>query len=309
MNAVCHSLRHAAQGAPLSKRRACDALTPNAAAWKAALLGLPRRRSRLCSRLATTLVLALGFGAAGILPAAAAPGAGVFGSSERNTSALIGIFYDLKQTQQRAPADGSKRFAAIVDEFVVSGFDEALLNNYYRAPLPLYTTQIAMHRMSAEEAPKAFGVEDEVKPRAWIVHYKAQVAPPEDGTYRFLGRADDMMIVAINRKVVLNGSLGSTKLPKLNWTSPEPKGAPLAGHRSAVYGDWIELKADQPVDLDILVGERPGGIFNALLFYQKQGEAYPSLGGKPVVPLFQVAEQKEDKREYLTDRPVWRCLE
>ncbi len=234
---------------------------------------------------------------------------GVFGSSERNTSALIGIFYDLKQTQQREPADGGKRYSDIVDEFIVSGFDEALLNHYYRAPLPLYTTQIAMPRMSAEEAPKAFGVEDEVKPRAWVVHYKAQVAPPEDGTYRFLGRADDMMIVAINRKVVLNGSLGSTKLPKLNWTSPEPQGRPLAAHRSAAYGDWIELKADEPVDLDILVGERPGGIFNAILLYEKQGHDYGHTSGGRVLPLFQVAEKKEDKREYLTDGPVWKIFE
>lgn len=235
--------------------------------------------------------------------------AGVFGSSERNTSALIGIFYDLKQTQQREPADGGKRFAEIVDDFVVSGFDEAQLNHYYRAPLPLYTTQIAMHRMSAEEAPKAFGVEDEVKPRAWVVHYKAQVSPPADGTYRFIGRADDMMIVAINRKVVLNASLGSTKFSKLNWISPEPKGPPLAAQRDPVYGNWIELKADQPVDLDILVGERPGGIFHAILLYERQGESYPGHGGRRVLPLFQVAEKKEAKPEYLTDGPVWTCFE
>ncbi len=232
-----------------------------------------------------------------------------FGSSERNTSALIGILYDLKQTQQHAPADGGKNYADIIDTFIVSGFDEALLNGYYRAPVPLYTTQIAMPRMSAESAPKAFGVEAEVKPRAWVVHYKGQVAPPTDGTYRFIGRADDLMVVAINRKMVINANHPATKLPKTRWQSPVTKSPSVAALSGPAYGDWIELKANQPVDIDILVGERPGGIFNALLLYEKQGETYPKLGGKPVLPLFQVAEKKDDKREYLTDGPVWRCIE
>lgn len=236
--------------------------------------------------------------------------ANVFGSNERNTSALIGIFYDLKQSQQHVPS-GAKNFGAIVDEFVASGFDEALLNRYFRAPLPLYTTQIHMPRMTAEVAPKAFGVDNEVKPRMWIVHYKGQVSPPADGTYRFLGRADDMMIVAINRKVVLDASLGTTSkhLTKLNWKSPEPQGPAIAAHRQPAYGDWVELKAGVPVDIDIIIGEWPGGVFNALLFYEKRGETYPKLGGKPVLPLFQVAEKKDASKEFLTDGPVWKCVE
>ncbi len=239
----------------------------------------------------------------------AAGDVGSFGSAERNTSALIGIFYDLKQTQQKEPADGGKRYAEIIDDFVVSGFDEALLSRYFRAPLPLYTTQVDTGRLSAEAAPKAFGVEAEVKPRAWFVHYKGQIAPPSDGTYRFLGRADDIMLVAINRRVILDASLDSTKFPRLNWKTPASKGPAVAAHSGPIYGDWIDLKADQPVDVDILIGERPGGIFNAILLYEKKGDEYPSLGGKRVLPLFQVAVQKSDRREYLTDRPVWRCIE
>lgn len=248
-----------------------------------------------------------------LLPSAhlAAQGAGAFGSHERNTSALIGIFYDLKQNQQRAPmSEGGKHYAATIDDFIVSGFDEALLNRFFRAPLPLYTTQIHTGRLSAEVAPKAFGVENEVKPRGWVVHYKGQIAPPEDGTYRFVGHADDLLVVAINRRVVLNGSLRSTPLKQLNWKSPEGKGAPIAALKNPSYGDWMELSADQPVDVDILIGERPGGIFQAYLFYEKQGETYPkNKAGHLILPLFQVAELPDNSKDYLTDRPVWRCLE
>ncbi len=244
-----------------------------------------------------------------VIPSAAAAEGGAFGSSERNTTALIGILYDLKQTQQREPADGGKRFAEIVDEFVVSGFDEALLNRYYRAPLPLYTTQIAMPRMSAEEAPKAFGVEDEVKPRAWVVHYKAQVAPPADGVYRFIGRADDLLVVAINRKVVLNASLKDTRLARLAWQPSQPSDDLTALPGKVHYGDWLELKAGQPVDIDILVGERPGGEFYAQLVYEKRGATYPVSAGKRLLPLFQVAYQRMDSREFSTDLPAWKCVE
>lgn len=248
---------------------------------------------------------------AGLVAAARAEEAAgsVFGRTERGTAALVGIFYDLKQTQQREPVPGNgKDYAAFVDEFLVSGLDEAKFNRFFRAGLPLYTTQIATGRMNAEAAPKAFGVEEVVKPRAWVVHYKGQVAPPSDGAYRFVGAADDMMVVAINRRVVLVGNLPSTVFPRLGWKQTEG-GPKVAANSGAKYGDWIELKASQPVDIDILIGERPGGIFNALLLYEKKGEAYPRLKGEIVLPLFQVAPYPMTETRYLTDRTPWKCFD
>lgn len=257
------------------------------------------------------LLIAGGLAVAAVPQARPQEASGAFGRSERGagTAALVGIFYDLKQTQQREPVPGNgKDYAKFVDDFIVSGFDEALFNRFFRAGRPLYTTQIATGRMNAEAAPKAFGVEDVVKPRAWVVHYKGQVAPPADGTYRFVGAADDMMVVAINRRVVLVGNLPSTVFPRLGWKQPEG-GPKVAANPGAKYGDWIELKADRPVDIDILIGERPGGIFNAILLYEKKGETYPRAKGEVVLPLFQVAPQPMEETRYLTDRPPWRCAE
>jgi hypothetical protein len=236
---------------------------------------------------------------------------GAFGRSERGTAALVGIFYDLKQTQQREPIPGNGRdYAKFIDEFIVSGFDEALFNRFFRAGLPLYTTQVATGRMNAEAAPKAFGVEEVVKPRAWVVHYKGQVAPPVDGTYRFVGAADDMLVVAINRRVVLVGNLPSTQFPLLAWKPPADPGPKTAANTGAKYGDWIDLQADKPVDIDILIGERPGGIFNAVVLYEKKGETYPRTSkGEIVLPLFQVASLAMNETQFLTDRPPWRCFE
>jgi hypothetical protein len=234
-----------------------------------------------------------------------------FGSDRRGTAALVGIFYDLKQSQQRVALPGSGRdYAKIVDEFLVSGLDEGLLNRFFRAGRPLYTTQIATGRLNAEAAPKAFGVEGVVQPRLWVVHYKGQVAPPEDGVYRFVGAADDMLAVTIERKVVLVGNHPATKFPVLNWQRAVDPGPKPAAHEGAIYGDWIELRAGRPVDIDILVGERPGGIFNALLLYQKKGEVYPlTKKGEVVLPLFQIAARPSSETRYLTDRPPWKCFE
>jgi len=75
------------------------------------------------------------------------------------------------------------------------------------------------------------------------------------------------------------------------------------------YGDWIDLRPDQPVDIDIIVGERPGGFFQATLLYMKKGAVYPNNSeGKPLIPLFQLAPRTEDNSKYLTNLPPWRCL-
>lgn len=246
-----------------------------------------------------------------ILGAISARAEDAFGTRERQAAALVGIFYDLKQTQQGEPIPKfQSNYAKALDEFLVAGFDEALLNRYYRAPLPLYTTQLAIRRMHAAAAPRAFDVEDVVQPSYWVVHYKGQVAPPADGTYRFVGNFDDVLIVAINRRVVLNGSRPDTKLPLLDWREAADKGPRVAANGLAAYGDWLDLKAGEPVDIDILIGERPGSSFYGVLLWQKKGETYPlDADGRVILPLFQTAPRPDGNPLYLTDRPFWTCFD
>lgn len=244
------------------------------------------------------------------LPSAQAQSS-AFGVNERRSATLIGIFYDLKQTQQRQPVPNAARhYESTIDDFVLAGLDEALLNRFFRAALPLYTTQIAIPDMSADVAPKAFGVESVVKPSNWIIHYKAQIAPPSDGTYRFVGNVDDLLVLAINRKVVLVGNWPNTSLPKLAWKSNSTPGPPVAANTYSKYGDWIDLKAGVPVDIDIILGERPGGKFQGIILYEKKGETYPlNAKGQAVLPLFQLAPAPSPNPNFLTDRPPWKAFE
>jgi hypothetical protein len=275
-------------------------------------LPVAERRSRFVPCRLTALLCSLVIASSSLLvrPAAAAEES-VFGRNERRAATLIGIFYDLKQTQQREPIPNfAKTYSTSLDEFLVSGFDEALLNRFFRAATPLYTTQFAIPMMSANGAPKAFGVEGVVKPSYWVIHYKGQIAPPADGTYRFVGNFDDVLIVAINRKVILDGSRPDTRFPRLGWKEPADKGPKVAINDMSKYGDWIDLKAGQPVDIDILIGERPGGQFHGVVLYQKKGETYPTApNGQAILPLFQLAEKPMDNSRILTDRPPWTCFD
>jgi len=214
----------------------------------------------------------------------------LFGSNENGTAGLIAIIYDLKQTQAMQPSNVTQdTYQPIINQFLKQGWDESVLNRFFRITRPLYSTQIFIPRIDAGSAPKAYGVEKFVKPSSWIIHYKGQVSPPEDGTYRLVAYADDILAVAVNNKTVCIGLHPSMNFSGI-WKSTEKPGA-VAFNGNLTYGDWLELKKDQPIDLDILVGERPGGEFCAFLLYQKQGETYQNdPAGNPILPVFQLSD-------------------
>jgi hypothetical protein len=257
--------------------------------------------------LALVLAAALSFA-----PGAAAQEGSEFGSSELSGAALIGILYDLKQDQSRKPMKmDTKAYGQVVDEFIGGDWDENVLNRYFRAARPLYTTQVFIPLISASAAPKAFGVEDIVRPMYWLVHYKGQVAAPTSGTWRFWGYGEEVCSVAINGRNVLLSNWREITTPSVNWKSPEPPGQPAAsGHLRA--GDWIELEAGQIVDIDILIGERGGGVFAAYLLIEKLGENYPRINGHPILPVFQLAPRATPQPKGVKfgpviapDGPVW----
>lgn len=215
----------------------------------------------------------------------------LFGSKEKDAAGLIAIIYDLKQTQSRQPSNVSAgEYPDVVKEFLQKGWDELVLNRFFRITRPLYSTQIFIPRISADVAPKAYGVDNVMRPSAWVIHYKGQVSPPEDGTYRFAGYADDVLVVAVNNKTVCIGARPDMEMKGL-WKSTENEGA-NAFNGNLMYGDWIPMKKGEPIDLDVLVGERPGGDFCAFLLFQKQGVDYPKdRSGKLILPVFQLAPQ------------------
>ena len=217
-------------------------------------------------------------------------------ASEESEAPLIGVFYDLKQTQEHKPiTTDATQWLHILDEFLSKGWDETVLNHYYRSSKTLKTTQVYIPFTGSSMAPKNFGLEKEVTPDFWLVHFKGQVSPPEDGTYRFVAGGDDAIAVAVNGKTVLALPLRdptSSTLPLTKWKTSEP-GGPQVGSNWNYYcanGDWADMKKDEPIDLDIIYGDGPDGVYSAFVMVQKKGQSYQmDKENHPVLPIFQVA--------------------
>lgn len=213
----------------------------------------------------------------------------LFGSRNLGSGALTGYLYDFKQTcDKEAIPYNRKDYARILHGFLDKGRKESALKEYFKTKEPLSITQFVIPKMSANEAPKAFDVEKDVKPMGWMVHYKGQVSPPYSGTFRFAGHADDVMLVMINNEVVFNGSWSANYYNGKDNVreTVAPKG--IAGN-PLLGGKWINMHADSTYDMEVILGEVPGGSFHAFLLVQdkrKDYETHPD--GYPILPVFQI---------------------
>ena len=217
-----------------------------------------------------------------------------FGFREsRGGGSLVGRFYDLKQLKNGQPSKlDEKNFPGELSKFV-NGWNESTFGNYFVGPNPLYTTQIFVPKMSANQAPIEFGLGGRVQPKMWVVHYKGNVIPTETGTFRFVGMADDILVVRFAGKVVLD--CGSTNpsghTPQKFYASTGLQLDPKMGwYKGLGVGDPIQVTGGQSYPIEVLLGEWPGGDFKAWLMIEKDGVQYEKDGkGNPILPIFKLA--------------------
>ncbi len=97
-------------------------------------------------------------------------------------------------------------------------------------------------------------------------------------------------------------------MPDVTWRSPEAPGSQAADDPLRA-GDWMPFGPDQVADLDVIIGERPGGQFNAFLMVEKQGETYPKDSrGRPIFPIFRqrLRDRTGSARRQRGFGPSWR---
>ncbi len=184
------------------------------------------------------------------------------------------------------------------------GYDaERLKRDYMCAPTTLYATRIFIvnekgRALKAEQATEAFAdppVEEGGKPPfdapGWLCCYKGEFSVPEDGEYRFVGMADDAMLVRVDGETVFYAfwpgeGHGLAVEYRSGW-EPETvcgrggtDGANLRpwphghfGHRESLYkGSWKRLRKGVNYTIEIVVGESAGFLASACLGVQKKGE-------------------------------------
>jgi hypothetical protein len=260
------------------------------------------------------MIVALGHACAALGLQASSTTQGSFGSTEAGDSNLIGMLYDLKQDQRNQPVKSD--FRKVVAEFINSDWDESILNPYFRVTRPLYLNQLFIGLSDASAAPKEFGVEKIVEPKQWLVHYKGQVRAPESGTFRFIGLADDILAVARNGKTVLFTNHPGVRVT-VDWSPKEVSTIPGMFGKNLTLGDWWTVEKGEVMDVDILIGEFPGGFFGAWLFLEKQGEVHPPATSGRVatvaLPVFQVApyagaEITGKNPPFILNKRIWTAL-
>ena len=239
---------------------------------------------------------------------------------------LIGKFYDLKQDRNRKKlpyGGGFPEYIAIINRLAAQGFSESAMQQYYQASVLMQYSQLMIPASTpAEDAPKAFAVENEVEPRGWFIHYSGTVIPPTPGEYRFVGFFDDLLIVYVDGKPVLDGSwVPMANVGKGAYDDSlrqEFHGpAVLGSARTAYMGKWIKLSG--PTKIDIVIGETPGGKVGGLLMFEQKGVEYAKRSdGTPILPLFSVGRIADDRirkdpnaQRYglLDPAPTWKTID
>lgn len=246
-----------------------------------------------------------------------------FGFQDMQRGAFRGELYDLKQTPAGKLIEPRTNYPREVRTFFESGWNRSALRKFYRAPTPLYAVQFYVPWMNADEAPKAFKAEQQIAPNMWLAVYEAKVSPPSSGRYRFVGAADDLVAVRFNKKLVLEAYWGGTILPDykpsgyVRYPSVQGDNKIPGFPNGFVAGEWISLDANQAYEMQVVLGERPGGQFWAYLFVEKEGETYKkNAKGDPELPIFRVrrgiteeTKSKDSKSwsaPFVKESPVWK---
>ncbi len=234
----------------------------------------------------------------------------LFGFQGEVKNALKGYFYDLKRAKSGKTSDiagdsgGSHAFNTVLREFVTKQkFDTKKLDlQFWRSPEPLYGTWWITRRIGAKTAPEAFKIEAEAK--NWIIVYQGEVSPPETGDYAFFGFADDVMIIGISDKVVLDASWpindsDNTKDGRVRSGWNKTSGPDLMKEygigddsTTSFAGDWVNMQKGKRYKMSVVVGEQPGGYFRMMLGVMKKGETYEKSDSplQPRCPVFVLEE-------------------
>ena len=222
----------------------------------------------------------------------------------RLRSPLKGCLFDLKRDKQgtvlATTEDGDnkrrkkllRKALSILD---TGGWQSRKLDDlYFKAPMTLYNTRIFIvnetgQALNAKLVTDVFGDEKTgkapFKAPGWLCYYEGRFTVPEDGEYRFVGMADDAMIVGVDHKTVLYAywpgeGFGPAVKYREGWEpqnhcgedGTDGKNLPSPGLRSSLYkGHWLKLKANRSYYIQIAFGDASGMTAGACLGIQKKG--------------------------------------
>ena len=231
------------------------------------------------------------------------------GGGSALVSDMVGRMIDLKKDGSGKPR--AANFRADVKKLLDADFSATALAEFNCPTNRLYLNKLVVPAQPAEDGPKAFGCENDVEPRRWIVHYEGRLNPQHSGTYRFVGHFDDLLVVKVDGACVLDAYwpmhdvYKSGGVSELTGWKPDTSAREFEKHASfsgqnLTYGDWIVLEAGKPVRIDLVIGEEPGGVVGGVLLLEEMGKNYETdANGRKILPPFSTSRLSPDERREL----------
>lgn len=257
-----------------------------------------------------------------------------FGSSSGGPeSGLTGVYYDCRRTPAGQVDAEWEKYARMSDtsgwggefgngylRFCEKLFDRSgrmvssLQEKMYRAPKQLSNYVILMPVLPSDRAPAAFGVDRVPGRQAWVVQYQARLKPESGSRFRFVGGGDELLIVRVNGRLVLDATWQgipwqTENRNPTNWKPKETFNGPYSDRWKT--GEWFTVNGS--FDLEITVGEGWGGAFAGVLTIEESDKNYDKAprplfkveGYEQMLPLIQPVVASHS--QYFTlDGPVFR---
>lgn len=218
---------------------------------------------------------------------------------------ISGAYYDFKVNEDWEDTEiDQKTWAEVLHDFSDRKWNPKEFKGYQKASSSLYSKYFFIPDMPADEAPRAYGA-DENNACYWAAHYKGTFQLQKSGKFRFVGMADDILVVRVNEDVVLDASFHKEAWSK--WDDGERK----EGFRGVgelpelVLGEWIKLDSSQENEIEVLIGEHPGGRFYIYLWFEMDGVEYKTMKYNnrteeiKILPLFRTAKLDSKDKDYI----------
>jgi hypothetical protein len=159
-------------------------------------------------------------------------------------------------------------------------------SKYLRVPQQLASFLMLFPPISGEIAPAAFGAQQVADHRqCWFVVYQGKISPPTANRYRFVGGGNEVLIVRVDGRTVLDASWGfqwPQKGQSPTGHAPREKLPAVYGDKRAV-GDWVKFGPSGST-IEIIIGAGWRGAFGADLCVEEEGQTYADN----VRPIFKV---------------------
>jgi hypothetical protein len=215
-----------------------------------------------------------------------------FGYGSKAEGDLVGVLYDLKTTPQNKKRGAN--YWGDVQAFIDNKFKPLKENPFRRLDKKLFTSHIYIPKMPAGEGPEQFGVADKMQPSQFFVHYSGEIHPTTE--FRFAGSADDMIVVSLNNEIVFDGSWEHSMR---GYTPDDTQKYPFFIGWPMTFGHWVKPGKYR---IDILFGERPGGVIGGALLIQEKNKTYrKESNGRPLLPIFTTSTLTKEEKKRLKD--------